>query len=135
MRREVQRGRARQVTCVACGREFTAPLEKGRLRKFCSRACWMAGKLTPTEKTCLHCSKTFLARYSTGSGGQPAKYCSLACYRAAKDTRITLTCHNCKKEFRVSPSRKKRIYCSLRCRIHFQGWHGWRLDDEDESFW
>jgi len=45
------------------------------------------------------------------------KYCSRECYNNRPLKRITKTCRNCGKTFKVPPSRAKRKYCSVTCRL------------------
>lgn len=69
------------------------------------------GKL---KKTCLHCSKEFLARKD-----RPGKYCSMSCaskQKPHKKYRIKLKCKECSNEFEVKRYRAKSArFCSRKC--------------------
>lgn len=66
-------------------------------------------------KICACCGKEFyVPRYRV----KTARFCSLICQNHGQySNRTEHTCEGCGKTFLDSPSRKKRIFCSVECRV------------------
>lgn len=96
------------VQCGECGKEFYAPPDKQKQRRYCSRPCRYTAAKRQVRTHCVTCGVEFSNSPSIGG-----KYCTRACY--LKDRQPEKTCRNCGKQLRISAL----TYCSQECM--FQG--------------
>ncbi len=103
-----------QFTCERCGKVFKLPRgHDGRIRRFCSRACYLAAVAAPrVAKTCTVCGKTYTVPASIA---HRYTVCGIGC--SAKKP-IHHVCLNCGAEFYGKPN---RLFCSFECYRKYRG--------------
>lgn len=119
--------------CKECDVEFESLLDHGRPRVYCSRKCFLKGKITPEYKNCEVCDTLFLASKSSHIEGELKKYCSRKCAGQAKINHKQCNCANCGAEFILHPSNPRynseQPCCSTKCMGEFRQYersHGWQ---------
>jgi DNA mismatch endonuclease (patch repair protein) len=86
--------------------------------KYCSRACFFAGRKTGETVLCASCGKQVYLERGRVNRGTSKNYCSKTCHDAHQSKKVEVSCKTCSKPFLVSPSAvgRGRKYCSIPCR-------------------
>ena len=127
------------ASCKTCGSTFSAPLDHGKPRKFCSRQCFenFSGR-PPKTRECNNCAKPFKARYRVRDESYQ-RYCSTEFGNIAKQTKQLRPCSNCGKEtFKSKQKLDGNIFffCDNKCSSAFYSgsrnpnWQGGRYVEE-----
>jgi endogenous inhibitor of DNA gyrase (YacG/DUF329 family) len=109
--------------CQHCGvhleHKKVGPKSGRTSKRFCSRKCGYAHRVTGIEKTCPECGRAF----ASGVGKYTKTFCSVQCSNTHKNkanaTNLLRDCAHCGKEFRYFPCDGgrpyPRKYCSKVC--------------------
>lgn len=120
-----QTGERKEICCEQCGTKFLAAKDHGKWPRFCSRECFAADAVKPTEKECPECGSMFLAERSTHSEDGLRKYCSKSCHHAAQERGEHRKCLNCGSHFYTKAQKAQEREggcCSKECRYtYYQG--------------
>jgi hypothetical protein len=71
----------KQLTCVACGKEYYVPNYRVLKSKYCSTHCQKISAYPALEKECLHCKKIF----KVSNSRIRQKFCNEECHWEYKD--------------------------------------------------
>lgn len=106
-------------TCVECGSEWSWKAHDGRKPTYCHKCKFVVAarkQRAATYKyprTCLQCSREYMARRRTG------KYCSPECHQKYmyRNGTLELRCKNCGKAFKRQPAdaKSKKLFCDRKC--------------------
>lgn len=103
--------------CKACGAGFSkgnrsrAQFERQR---YCSRACYAAGKTLAVVRSCGRCGKPFMPPRTRPD----IRFCSMAC----RSNATAKTCKFCGGPYRIkSSAASKRLTCSRSCAARLRG--------------
>lgn len=107
--------------CLTCGSKFysrPSKIKDGR-GKYCSRGCWIKGKITKIQRTCIVCANTFYSPFHRVKDGH-GKYCSRACFEIGRIKQKNTVCIECGKLFKQTPAELKKgsKFCSRKCWIN-----------------
>ena len=97
--------------CLKCWKHFSA---KNKKRKYCSKECAYADRITHEKKVCEHCWKIFKPQKSS------QRFCSQKCYNSThrKNWMGNIECLNCGRCFH--PKNKDTKFCSLGCAYEYR---------------
>lgn len=101
-------------TCDLCFAKFKTKQSHLERRKYCSKKCMDAARVTHELRNCIICATEF--KFYKSQKGAIGKYCSLQCKgKGLTLPRIKKLCLVCEKEFIPSIGYKKKKYCSIEC--------------------
>lgn len=137
-------GERKEVCCEQCGVGFLAAKDHGKWPRFCSRDCFEADAVRPTEKECAGCGSMFLALRSSKSEDRLMKFCSTACRDTAKEKGEHRACLNCGSHFYAKAQKaqaRESGCCSKDCQYSYyrgaknKNWkNGWVAEDSGVRF-
>lgn len=113
--KEVDRSNYKKV-CVDCGKEF-----KAGVRALYCEEC--------KTRTCVICGREFIAKLKSSKTGKWPMYCSIKCSREGHigfvpwnkglTKYITIQCKNCSKDMVVKDHKRKKKFCSDKCKYEY----------------